>query len=79
MYARVSMVQITQQRTVTGLQMESKRQTDVLTRRQRLLALTQQQLKTTQKQLLEVMASARKRESLQRRYADVPASLVCLE
>jgi hypothetical protein len=54
---------VTQQKTVTSLQMESKRQAAVLTRRQRLLEVTQKQLKTSQAQLLEVMMSQRRREA----------------
>jgi hypothetical protein len=44
-------------------QMESKRQAAVTTRRQRLLEVTQKQLKSTQAQLLEVMMSQRRREA----------------
>ncbi len=43
--------------------MESKRQAAVTTRRQRLLEVTQKQLKSTQAQLLEVMMSQRRREA----------------
>ncbi len=60
--------QITQQKTVTSLQIESKRQAAVLDRRHRLLEVTQKQLKTTQAQLLEVMMSQRRREASLNKY-----------
>jgi hypothetical protein len=42
---------------------ESKRQAAVLSRRHRLLEVTQKQLKSTQSQLLEVLMSQRRREA----------------
>ena len=70
--------QVTQQKTVASLQVESKRQAAVLDRRHRLLEVTQRQLKTTQAQLLEFMMSQRRREaSMNKSVFPVDVSCCC--